>query len=369
MNKPCVVIGDNHHNTLGVIRSLGEMNLDVHALILGHNNHLIKGSRYLKSLVNINHSEIIEYLISNFSELHPIIYTCCDLAASIIDNNYDVLIDDFSFFNAGQKGRINFYLDKGNMQRLAEKCGLLFPKTCEVTQGTDLRNMPIPCMIKPLNSLAATKSELKKINTSEELMTSLTNGITYQLQEFIDKDFELSIVACSMRHGKEVLIPGVIRKIREYPFKKGSSSFAVLEDLSRYPFLDIIAIKRFMSELKYEGLFSIEFLCKDNKAYFLEVNMRNDGNGYVPTGAGVNLPFAYYKYVCEGDYPKNTAILPSYFMSDFTDILYVLKGKLSIINWLKSWRIVNTFLVYNLKDRKPFFHNLKAIFKQIWNRI
>ena len=43
----------------------------------------------------------------------------------------------------------------------------------------------------------------------------------------------------------------------------------------------------------YDGIFSVEFMIAQDKAYFLEINLRNDGTQFCFEGAGVNLPFLW----------------------------------------------------------------------------
>ena len=56
-------------------------------------------------------------------------------------------------------------------------------------------------------------------------------------------------------------------------------------------------VEKFIREIGYKGLFSVEFI-RDavGNDYFLEINMRNDGNAYCVQCAGVNLPNIWYKY-------------------------------------------------------------------------
>ena len=59
-------------------------------------------------------------------------------------------------------------------------------------------------------------------------------------------------------------------------------------------YIQVDKVCEYINVLGYSGLFSVEFLLSNSgEAYFLEVNLRNDGNGYLPTYGGVNLPYHY----------------------------------------------------------------------------
>ena len=73
MNKNVLVIGSgNHHNTLGVVRALGEIGFDVELIATGNTKkHYVTSSRYVKTfqaLEDIN--EIANYLYPYSQEQH-----------------------------------------------------------------------------------------------------------------------------------------------------------------------------------------------------------------------------------------------------------------------------------------------------------
>ena len=90
----------------------------------------------------------------------------------------------------------------------------------------------------------------------------------------------------------EICLPGGLRKMHTCTSinNLGMMSLAYLsEDIpNQIGKFDII--KSFIKSIGYKGLFSVEFMITKDKAYFLEVNLRNDGTCYITTQAGVNMP-------------------------------------------------------------------------------
>lgn len=364
MKSQIIVIGTNHHNTLGIIRSLGEEGLSPIVVLPNFKSNFVTKSRYLNKVIKFDKiSDVIDILLRDYvNETNKTIVICAeDASISMIDNHYDLLKDKFLLPNAKEQGRINYFLNKDNMRELAVKVGLTIPKSWYLKNGNTLpTDIQFPCISKPCSSIVGNKAEICINNNIAELKVNTASDKDFIIQLFIEKDYELNMVAMTYNHGNDFIIPGVIRKIREYPVNSGSSSFSVLDDYKIYPEIDIEKIKAFVREIGYEGLFSVEFVVRDSIAYFLEINMRNDGNGYVPTSMGVNLHYLWCKYlVGESIVVPSGLNTPHYFMADIRDWVHIVKGRVGIIQWLKDQRKTSCYLLYNKKDKKPFFTFVK----------
>lgn len=365
MNNQIIVIGTDHHNTLGVIRSLGEEGKLPIVILPNLKSTFIASSKYTSKVIKYDEKkEIIDILLKDYlNETNKSIIICADDSSiSLIDNNYNLLKEYFLLPNAKkEQGRINYFLNKDNMHDLAMKVGLVAPKSWYLKNGDTLPiDVEFPCISKPCSSIIGGKSEIHVNRNLAELKANTASNKDFIVQVFIEKDYELNIVALAYNHGKNFIIPGVIRKIREYPINSGSSSFAVLDDYKKYPEIELEKVKAFVREIGYEGLFSVEFVVKDGIAYFLEINMRNDGNGYVPTSMGVNLHYLWCQYLIGESFiqPRDFDI-PCYFMADTRDWLHVLGGRINIIQWIKDRKKTHCYLLFNKKDKRPFFIFIK----------
>lgn len=375
MKPKIIVLGDNHHNTLGVIRSLGEKGLNAELIIKRTSHYFITVSKYLGAVYEISSESDLLKCLNNIAEKEaiPSVLICCsDWYISVVDKNYDKLKFNFRSFNAKKANEINRLMSKDVQQNYATAAGLTVPKTWTLTKEDQIpSDIVFPCIVKTEISVQGTKSDIVVCHDINELEKSLTKSVPYIIQEYIEKEYELNALGCSINHGDTCIIPGIIHKIREYPEGKGSSSFSVLKDFNDYPGLDVNSICKLIKLLGYEGLFSVEFVYKNQQYYFLEVNLRNDGNGYIPTSAGVNLPYMWYCY-CVGeifDIPK--ASLPHYFMADVRDIFHVIKAKsLLFKTWLKDLRRTNCYLLYNKKDPNPFWkYIINTVLVSLGNRL
>ena len=113
----------------------------------------------------------------------------------------------------------------------------------------------------------------------------------------------------------------------------------------------------FIKKIGYEGIFSIEFLCKDNAYYLLEINMRNDGCGWLYTAAGINYPYLWIKY-SEGkitqDIIDSVKLNNHVYLMHENDMYNLVRGKVSLWQWIKDFHKTKAFYIANSKDPMPF---------------
>lgn len=367
-NNRVIILGDDHHNTLGVIRSFGEKGIRTDVVINYTKHSFVRYSRYIRSFHTIHSEEDVHSCIEQiiYSDTGLVILFCCsDWFISVIDKAYDRYKGRCVCFSAGNQcgGEINRLMSKNLQQAIALEAGLNIPKTWILSRNSSIPDdIVFPCIVKTDLSVEGTKADIVVCETKEALIKNISKNVNYIVQEYIEKEYELNVLGCAVDHGDNSIIPGVIHKIREYPVGKGSSSFSVLKDYTEYPHLNVDGIRKMMKLMKYDGLFSVEFVCKDHKCYFLEVNFRNDGNGYIPTSAGVNLPYIWACSVLKLSYDIPSVSLPHYFMADVRDIFHVKNGTLPFRIWFNDWKRTNCFLLYNKNDKKPFWGYCKTLF-------
>ena len=374
MNK-IIVIGGNHPNTLGLIRSIGENGIPV-ILLLEPCESLeycsLRFSRYIeKKYLLKTEDEILDILKRDFygEQEKPVILCASDASICLLDAHYDELKDKFSFFNAGEQGLINYFMDKPNMFKKAEECGLNTIKTWHLNSSSIIPDdIKYPCFVKASNSAVDGKAGIGLCESKEELAERLQLGHEFLVQEYVEKEYELDINGISIHHGEEVFIPAVCRKIRDY--EERQSDYIVLEDVKKYSHINFEAIKRLISEIGYEGLFSVELLCLGDKSYFLEINMRNDGVNYLYTSSGANLPMRWVNY-CSGNneaIDKGFCKTPIYLMqqADFSNVIH---HQISLGKWLKDLMRTRAFFVLNLRDPKPFLYTMLINFKLVLRKL
>lgn len=363
MNK-VIVLGGDHHNTLGVIRGLGERGVMPDLILVTPSiRTFVDASKYIARQWKINcDDEIVDLLLSHYKDEkeQPVLICCSDTSSGVIDDNRDRLAPFFLLPGAGKQGQISSLMSKKKMAELAIKVGLNIPQTNYVNNSSDLSKIKLPCIIKPLESRNGKKTDIAICRTFDELKqyASSNNLGNDQIQDFIDKDFEYQLIGCSTKI--EVIIPGVSKILR--PCKGSNTSFlhyTPYED----GFCEIEKCKEFVRRTGYHGLFSLEFLRdKNGKDYFMEINFRNDGNAICVTAAGMSLPYIWY-LDCNGkDYSQesNKEIKPVYVMPDMAELKLLFTRQISLSEYIQDFRKTNRFMEYDKRDKRPFWKLIKS---------
>lgn len=369
MNK-VVVIGADHHNTLGVIRGLGERGIKPDVLLISNSNMVFVGrSKYINRLIQITKDiDVCDCLLNNYKKEKekPVIICCADPYEAEIDQHYYQLSEYFHLPGAKIQGSITELMSKKRMSDLACEVGLGIPRTWyyEADNNVELLQINVPCIVKPLSSIVGSKEDIRIINSPNQLQDYLMKSRLEQaqIQEFIDKDFEYQLIGCSTP--QEVIIPGVSKILR--PCKGSNTSFLHYTPLDE-GFCDIAKCVDFVRHTGYYGLFSMEFLRdKNGKDYFMEINFRNDGNAICTTAAGVSLPYVWYLSCIGQDYSveTNKPIKPIYVMPDMAELKLLFTGKISIFEYLNDLRKTNRFMEFDLRDIRPFGTLLRNAIKR-----
>lgn len=363
MNK-AIVIGGDHHNTLGVIRGLGKRGIKPDlVLIVPAAMTFVDASKYIAQKWKINtDDEIADFLISKYKgeKEKPVVICCSDTSSGVIDENSDRLRPYFFLPGAEEQGRISELMNKKVMADLAIEVGLNIPQTSYLSGAEqDLSSIKLPCIIKPIVSRKGSKTEISICRTLKELeeYSKTHNLCNDQIQQYIDKDFEYQLIGCST--SKEVIIPGLSKILR--PCKGSNTSFlhyTPLED----GFCEIEKCKEFVKRTGYHGLFSIEFLRdKDGQDYFMEINFRNDGNAICVTASGISLPYIWYLDCTGKDYSEeaNKKISPVYVMPDMAELRLLRSGEINILQYLSDLMKTDHFMEFDKCDMRPFWKMLK----------
>lgn len=366
-----IVIGDSTNNTLSIIRSLGEAKIDQCLILKCENDTCLVGkSKYLKNsevfhILNMDEClPILERLKDTDSDEHTIICSF-DEAAVFVDNNEEYLSQ---LFRTPARGKhIGKLFEKDEQCKLAEECGLTVPKTRTFNRNDNIYTlyMEFPVLLKPQNSIRGEKSDIHICGNIEDVSAALKSEShcdEFILQEFIEKDFELDCIG--VRTEKGMYIPGGIRKIRHYPPLIGAGAFGQFLPVSELG-IELDKIELFLSKAGYYGPFSIEFLRRGNRNYFMEVNFRNEGLAYAATVAGANLHAMYLNPNYKIDQSK---ILKVYMMNYSIDFLYVKSKEVSLLSWICDFCKTSCFINFSRRDPMPtiyyYINKFRRIFKK-----
>lgn len=373
-----VVFGGNHHNTLGVIRSLGQKGINTILILVDGDDGVsyVSKSKYIAEVHKYpSYESGVQYLKDLATSLKErmVVICCSDGAASAVDMHYDVLVRSFYVPNCTKQGEISRLMSKEVLADEARNVGLLVPQTWISEKGVIPGGVTFPCILKPLYSKDGSKEDISVCRDLDELTNYFQNEhcSRLQIQAFIEKDFEYQLIGCSINGGEQVVIPGVSKVIR--PSKTSNTGFLLYDRLDKtYP---IQQVKEMLSKMKYSGLFSAEFLRdKEGSDYFMEVNFRNDGNAIAVTAAGVNLPYLWFQSALT-DSPIDSLTLeiqPVYVMPEYDDLVHVLHHNISLKTWIKDMRRSDCYMEYDKADKKPFYYRTKdmvsVLLKKVFRR-
>ncbi len=361
-----IILGDGHFNTLGMIRSLGEVGIRSDVVLVDNNRVIVGASKYVQNLHDVDSIEDgLEYIISKYSQEKdkPFLLTGSDKIIAVIDRNYNRLIDKFYFFNAGKAGRINWLLSKKEQNLLAESCGFNVPAFEEVRIGDKPTIVPYPLITKAIDSTVENwKSQVFVCHNEHELALAYSQlkGERILLQQFIDKKNETGFNALTVNGGDETFLPLQLTyyDTTETSFGNSIYFFEPKDEELREK------IKKLMKKTLYSGIFSVDLLIgKDERIYFLEVNFRNSAWSYPSTCAGVNLPVLWARSVLKNNLDVgNVKIneLPFSAIDDSEELAHALRrGLINTIKVLNKIKRFNSCIIWNWRDPGPFWSKVR----------
>lgn len=376
----CIVLCGDHYNPLGIVRSLGERGINAIVILIGKKPFILPASKY---------PLIIHYATSNEEGFHilmskygneinkPFVFTGSDDTTAILDIHYNEIIDKFYFYNAGVSGRINFLMTKEEQYAIAERSGFNVAKSEVVKVGNLPTKVHYPVMTKSVNSLELNwKNNVHVCNNDKELLDAYKNikGNEVILQEYIHKKTEMTFEGISVNHGKEVLLP-----MKTIYYRCPYNEYGLYYHFEKFDDEKLRKkIYRFIEEEGFDGIFEMEFLVtEDNKLYFLELNMRNSTWSYSSTCAGYNLPYTWAKSTLSGKLRKDLIDIKKLPHSSIVETQEffgnVLKGKLSLLEFIKDLKNCDSYIFWNKADNGPFWalirHKIKRGFQKTRNKI
>lgn len=354
-----IIFAFDHYNTLGALRSLGEVGIQAIVILHGDKNYLVKHSKYINTFHRVQTvEEGYNLLLEKYGneELPPLVYSCDDFVESYLDEHYDELKDRFFFFDGGQKGRISQYMDKEAISQLAVECGARVPKSEKLKRGTLPTTLRYPVITKSLMSIkGAWKDDVYICYNVDELNDAYQKIKSEDIlvEEFIVKKNELCLDGFCVNHGDDVCIPYQSTYLRVAPGKYGN--YMTLEPFVNEEVMN--QVKRILKKTGFTGIFSVEYLIdQDDQLYFLEVNFRNSTWSYAFTVGNVNMLYEWAKGTLLGHIDRNGFTprqTPFTAMVEPIDFGFVVKRKISFIKWWKDLKACDCLFFYNKHDKKP----------------
>ena len=360
--RKVVILGNDHTNTLGLTQTLGLSGYYCIALLWGNKRDLVKSSKFCKKIYSAKSPEAcIEVLLSTEygkdGVAIPIIATC-DSAALALEAYNDKLKGRFVFEYASKDYSLHQLMEKKLQVQLATDTGFNVPKSWTISNFDNIpSDLIYPCLIKPLVSCKGAKDDIRVCKDENEYRKNL-HSLKYTtevlIQQYIDRDFEISILGCGLSTG-EVIIPAVENKLTLFPKYVGLECLARMNKLTDLTIIK--AITNLVHKIGYVGVFSVEMMhCKaDNKFYFTEINLRNDGANSFVYKYGVNLPLNHVEDLTGLPITKFNNFNPGYYIWDMHHFMSVAHFDINIWQWIKELWQSKGFLTYFKEDKAPFY--------------
>lgn len=368
-----IVVGYNHHNGLGLIRSLGEAGHNVHLLLLRSGFNYLNKSSFIQSCKILNSiKDLIPAVkaIANECDKKPVLFCCGDEEATYVNDNFETLNQYCYTEGAYVDGDVNMFHDKFKSNLLAQSHGFIIPRTWVVHNNLDIPNdLVFPLLVKAGDSIRGGKGVLNKYDDKESLMSALSllpnHVFPLQVQEYLKKEYELIILGCSIDHGNQVFCPVAEKKIRYYPQEYRITAYTEGILIKGNKALEEVVdrITSMIKSIGYSGLFSVELIFANNQLYFLETNFRNDGTGYLATASGFNLPDVFCNSFFGHEMKLNfDKYRKCHYVNVIADGMNVVHQRVPFFSWIRQLKNANCYSHYSKKDKIPLFYAIVALF-------
>lgn len=365
-----VVVGDDHQNTLGVIRSLGESGFCVKTVIFSDGSFCTTShSKYIDEVFLIQRPQLIDTLIclgDTLGRKTPLI-PCGDDIAAAVDRHHELLSERYYLPSAGAPGSMAGKMNKMAMLEIARASGLNVPEwrslEREDFQQLDMLcgGLRFPCILKPVELMPGGTFEFRILQTMQELRGSMDyiigNCRSIIVQEYIQKTREYGVNACRLYRSGETVFGGIIEKKRFSQSSLGSTTAGtILPD--EHGLCD--AARRFVEYIDYRGIFDMEFITDGKDFYFVEMNFRNGGYGYACTKAGRNFPAIWAMEAAGMNVEKELEgpVRKTFFINESADLQNVRAGNTTIFTWFADVLRAKAHMYINRRDMMPLLKKI-----------
>ena len=368
IDRKIILWGADDYNILGALRQLVPYGCDVLCLFSFPMYECAEHSRYCKNYVAFDtHTEALDYLLTHFQEEkeRPILSAHSDVVAELIDLHKDELSKYFVISGTTEQGLLTKIQDKYEMSELAVGCGFNVPHTMPLLPDSDVSAVSLPCFVRSaINTKRTSWHKRVKCNTLQELkevQSELTNEDHVIVSDFIAKEYEILVIGVRFHNGN-VYIPGCYMKDRWHYGNYGSGSHGqIMPDIPKCINLD--SIRKMLSEIDYYGQFSVEYGIVGEKAYFYEINLRNDGTSDYFNQCGANTNLAWVYDCCDLD--VSTLYVPvqktAYMIHEIGDVKNIREMNIPIKEWFRQILEAEVYVYWNKHDIKPFFVMLHKV--------
>lgn len=268
-------------------------------------------------------------------------------------------------------------LDKSGQATLALNCDFKIPGQAEIKEIGDLRawqeNRTWKRIIIKASDQAVWKARVNQkafipsdIDELEKTALVLLNmEVPFIIQDMLEGDCLNNFEFNALMINGEIVESSVIQKLRQYPPGFGAACLirsTTNEEISTMG-------RMFVTKNKIEGFSNTEFKYNpaDNKFYFIETNARVWSQVRLTEYYGKNFIIKYYNHLTDNSIlfyttKKDKEIKWVDIFSDF--VLwwrFLRKNRMNLFEWLFSLSDTKDFGLLNIRDVKPFLHEISRL--------
>ncbi len=299
----------------------------------------------------------------------PVLFGTTDEVVSLLALRHDALSERFVLtLPAGPA--VHTLLDKRRFHQAIDRLGFGGPETFCPTSLDEARQasrqVPLPCIIKPVHSTAFCREFQTKVFRAEspdEVLAGYLRAVQAGHEVIIQETVlgpDTNLTGCVGRDGR-LLGAFAFRRIRQQPRGFGNGTLVVGERQDRL--MDLAA--RLLRDLGYYGLIDAEFKRdrRDGSLKFIEINPRTGWQNGLAARSGVNLPYLAYRDALGLDVQPVMCLREGvkwlYFHNDLKSVLQQRREEgLSLAQYVRSLRGVRAYAVWSGDDPGPFVSNL-----------
>ena len=255
--------------------------------------------------------------------------------------------------------------DKNEMGRCAHEAGLLIPESQPYKYGDTTINVPFPALLKPVHIEGRTEFKTKLLKNKDDLFSfskMLNHKNTYVLQQYIDKSCDVVVYGCRLPDGTLKLAGH--HTLERWSDDGGGSYGHLYPEIPDY--LNPKGLAKLFDIIDYHGLFSAEYGMMDGKAYFYEVNLRNDGFCHLSFQAGANLPLLWVQSCLNMPLTASSKMTSAVVgMNEIYDVINVWRGNISWQKYISDKAEAKAFHFYDPQDMQPYKNMHRRMFWEI----
>jgi D-aspartate ligase len=379
ITTPAVALVCHHHVGLGIVRSLGSLGVETHA-VEGDRYSPALASKYCrrKYIFDLHRAPIDEsvaFMMRVGTEIgqRSVLIPTSDAAVTFVADHAKVL-SKWYIFPDRKPSLIHQLCDKRGMYRLARQCGVATPESSFPSTRKEVeefcRTAMFPVLLKPIvNEVPAFQPGMKKwrmmlVHTRDDLLHhydafDTASAPNVMLQEYIPGGDEMTWTFNGYFDRNGDCVTGFTgRKLRNFPAYFGQASLALCEDNEDVRDITI----GFMKAIGYRGPLDIGYRydVRDGRYKVNDVNPRIGAMFRLfVADNGIDVVRAMYRDLT--DQPVGPAPNPhgrKWLVEDvdcLASFRYLRDRRLTLGEWYGSLRGVTERTLLRADDPKPLF--------------